>query len=250
MKFYTAQADDNNDIEHICDYTKQSMYDINDIMFYGAMMNNNDGTFNCFTDHFRAITNSFVSYDNLLETDIDYLLSSLCPHTLTPTISPTLDPTVNPTQSPTKPWNKILIDNKACIDASKREQLQFHFHLPFDGLVSGIILQHTNGSRKENPFSNTSSAYWGTSVFNQFSIFITDQNESPLFPKIGSTRNVINCNDKYDSDQLLQYHYCFDKHSITVNDSEFILYAPSYTVTTSDEWIVLYRSRIHCSFAI
>ncbi len=35
-------------------------------------------------------------------------------------------------------------------------------------------------------------------------------------------------------------YYCFDNDNISVNDSEFMLYAPSYTVTTDNEWSVFY----------
>ncbi len=105
-------AQNHYNIPQICHFTKQYKFAENDIVFYGAKINNN-GKFNCF------ITDSIITYDNLLQNDISYLFSSVCPHTLTPTISPTYNPTYNPTLSPTKIWNKILITNKTCIDASQ-----------------------------------------------------------------------------------------------------------------------------------
>ncbi len=111
-------------IEQICHFTNQYKFAENDIIFYDAKINNK-GSFNCFCNEFQLTTDSIITYDNLLQNDISYLLSSVCPQTLTPTISPTYNTTNNPTLSPTNIWN----------------QIQYKFKLPFDGVVSGILLE-------------------------------------------------------------------------------------------------------------
>lgn len=223
----------NYNIKNICNFTKTLNYDIDDIEFYGAQIYNN-GTFNCYGNDFKFITNSIVTYNDLYN-DIDYLLSTICPHTLIPTISPTFDPTQNPSLSPTVQWKKVLITNKTCIDSSKRQQ--FRFNLPFNGIVSGISFKHVSGWRKEDQLSDTIPSFWGSALFNQFSIFVKNvSTDLELYP-MGLTRGYINCQTK------LFFYYCL-LNNITVNDTELTLYAPSYSVSITDEWSVFYADDI------
>eukprot|EP01083_Nonionella_stella_P023053 63731_1 len=233
-------AQDYDDIEAICSYTKAFTFDTDDISFYGAQIGIN-GSFNCFGSAFEFINTDLhpiVSYSDLYD-DFGYLLSSLCPHTLIPTVSPTSDPTTHPTDSPTSAWRKVSITNHTCTTP-------FRFHLPFDGIVSGTSLVYTNGSR---------DGYWGNTQLNQFGVFVMDYaTQSPVYPLFGSTRGVIRCSEKYAHyppnirNTLLDFYYCFDDDDASVNDTELILYGPSYSVTANDEWSVIYVNQLLNAF--
>ncbi len=219
-------------ISEICHATKAYHYDTDNIIFYGVQIHENK-SFNCFGGTFKYISSSTVTYSNI-HSDISHLLSSVCPHTLTPTVSPTFNPTFSPTLSPTNNWQQIMI-NETCIDASKGQQ--FRFKLPFTGTVSGVILEYVSGGRLKS--KETKSSYWGSAEYNQFSVFIQDINQQPLYPDFAKTRNVIECStDRYE--KVFDFYYCFDDLNITVNDSQFILYSPLYSVARNDEWSVFY----------